>query len=358
MQNDALILKKINDIRTLLQSKPVSTTEGERALLESFTDLIRNPSLNLKADDTIDASEDNDLQSDSLLNRENRCTMLGTSSKGQPADGDKCLNLIEKCLLGTDVPTCVAEWEKINFSMGINYGKVDFGAVVNLLSKMGIDWKGNENAVAKWKADNKLSNITPQLTSYLVGLVNHLRSRQGLGRTVSNMPPRYPAQTGGGRNDNSIQMFDYISKQFSLYGGNGCLDANVVVLLRANFDKIVKDLNANGTPMKLNEIQDFERHLNKLENYEDKIRKTRVYLARAQTLLKRDDFKQILQAHPNATHLTTKVLNELTEKNKQLLDKYTGRTSNVLSLFGMFGFPNEIKSIQDSLQAIKVKLGV
>ena len=346
-----VIQEQIKDVRKVINAAP-SSSEKDRVILELFTDLIRNP--NLTGDVNSPASEENDLQSDSLLNSGNRCTMFGA----QKVDGDKCLNLIEKCLVGTDISGCVAEWENINFSMGINYGKVDFGAVANLLTKMGINWRNDENAVAKWKADNKLASIAPQLTSYLVGLVNHLRSRQGLGRTASNMPPRYPAQTGGGRNDNSIQMFDYISKQFSLYGGNGCLDANVVVLLRANFDKIVKDLSANGTPMKQNEVQDFERHLNKLENYEDKIRKTRVYLARAQTLLKRDDFKQILQSQPTATQLTTKVLNELTEKHKDLLDKYTGRTSNILSLFGMYGFPNEIKSIQDSLQAIKKALKI
>jgi len=283
---------------------------------------------------------------------ENNCPL------GKPVDGKACVCLLDKCLSG-NANECVAEWGTLNWSAGFDDSSIDIGTAKNLVEKLEIN-KSNYDVNA-WIASKKLT-VTPQVRFALNKIVAKvLKATRGAVGSAEPAPvagvtllPLYSltgVMVGGGNSESSnyLQMSNYLRNQFNLVGGAGELIVpNALSGLRDSFISLQRVLKNNGKQIEENDVKRIDQLFDSLQSTEEKARKAAIYINGLRKLLAHPGFdnKEV------ASSVTVKMLQELNEKHKKLLESSSRKTLSLVSILDSVASAADVKRLEDKVDRL------
>ena len=286
---------------------------------------------------------------------ENNCPL------GKPVDGNKCVSLLDKCLSG-NASECVAEWGSMKWSAGFDDSTIDIGVAKNLVEKLQIN-QSNYN-VENWIKAKSLT-VTPQVKFALNKIVDKvLKATRNVNTSVPEatvstvaLLPLYSlvggnGMIGGGNSEsfNYLQLSNYLRNQFNLVGGAGELIVpNALSGLRESFASLQKVLANNGKKIDDNDVKRIDQLFDSLQSTEEKARKAAIYINGLRKLMAHPGFNNADVASP----ITVKMLQELNDKHKKLLESSSKKSLSIVSILDSVASAADVKALREDVAEIK-----
>jgi len=272
---------------------------------------------------------------------------------GKKVKGFECITLLDDCLSG-NVEYCKRSWNALDWSNGVDFKDADYGAVLKLAKKIGLDTKTPE----KVRDELNITSPTQLSDSVMVAFRNIKQIIDPSYPTKPVAPQRVPGQVmprvpvvpssgmvGGGSQisyANYMSRMNLVRNQLSLEGGG---DLDYTSYLRASLRDLNAILQKNNKQIEPNDLNRINDAIDKLERYQTRVRNLTATLVEFR---KGVDFKEI-KVDGLQNPLTLRNMEDIVAQQAQEKNKIKQR---VLSLTDIF---KTIERLSDDVTLIKNK---
>ena len=254
-------------------------------------------------------------------------------------DGAQCINIIKKCLSGTNKKECFDEFKQLDLDKDINLKTMDYGLAVSLAKSLGfldttvdialdnISKKENIEISERLKVlfeaikakINNVDGVSYTLKSKRVNKIEGIPVRDDGGQTES--------QTGGGNinnYNNFIMNLDALKKNLTMKGGS-----NNYIIIKKNLNYLNELLKANNKQIDSSDLRKINLLIDKLEIGEQKLKKINNVI---EGLIIAINLRKVDFTNINKPIIYT-VLKDLYEKSKDRQEKNLHKVDTLVSLF-------------------------
>ena len=254
-------------------------------------------------------------------------------------DGAQCINIIKKCLSGTNKKECFDEFKLLDLDKDINLKTMDYGLAVSLAKSLGfldtpvdialdnISKKENIEISERLKVlfeaikakINNVDGVSYTLKSKRVNKIEGIPVRDDGGQTES--------QTGGGNinnYNNFIMNLDALKKNLTMKGGS-----NNYIIIKKNLNYLNELLKANNKQIDSSDLRKINLLIDKLEIGEQKLKKINNVI---EGLIIAINLRKVDFTNINKPIIYT-VLKDLYEKSKDRQEKNLHKVGTLVSLF-------------------------
>lgn len=260
---------------------------------------------------------------------------------GEQIDGEKCINIITKCLSGNP-DKCLAEFNELNFDKDINLKTMEYSVALNIAKTLGFDMDTVTNAINKIKQDYPTLEISPKLIIIFdaikakidyVDLKTYTPKFESIEKKMAiplrDVGRQTGGQTGGGNMNNYnnfIINLDALKKNLTMKGGS-----NNSIIVKKNLYYLKQLLKDNGKQIDTSDLNKINRLIDKLQIGEHIINKIDIVIT---GLTRAINEKSVYLTDPTlAPELAYQMLKDLYDKSKDKQAKNLQKVGTIVSLF-------------------------
>jgi hypothetical protein len=221
---------------------------------------------------------------------------------GDKIDGQECLDLLQKCLLGNE-KDCIDEFNKKDWSKDIDVKTMNYYAARGLAEKIGFHNKTVDQAIKELKLDEQLSEpliavfeaIKLKIIQEEKQNINKFEVKYEVKKVPTMMVRRakpiygFEVQDGGGLTSyNNLIMNLDILKTNLLMNGGGC---NTSILIRSSLNTLVQLLKEQDKKIDDLDLETIHKYIFNLEKNEKKLKELREYIHILIDAISNDNYK-------------------------------------------------------------------
>jgi hypothetical protein len=255
-------------------------------------------------------------------------------------DGAQCIDIIKKCLTGTNKNECFDEFKKLDLDKDINLKTMDYGLAVSLAKSLGFLDTTVDIALDNIRKKDKDIQISERLKILFEAIKAKINNIDGVSYTIKSkrvnkfegIPVRDDGgqtenQTGGGNinnYNNFIMNLDALKKNLIMKGGS-----NNYIIIKKNLNYLNELLKANDKQIDSSDLRKINLLIDKLENGEQKLKKINNVIEGLIIAinLRKVDFTNINQP------IIYTMLKDLYDKSKDRQEKNLHKVGTLVSLF-------------------------
>jgi hypothetical protein len=290
-------------------------------------------------------------------NTENKDDFLDQTKLCGPAiSGDKCISLLEKCINGSDLSGCGAEWNTLGWTSGLDANNMDYGATLQLAKKLGLDIKSVEDVIKSFPEEGRNLHDT---VKHAFAVIKEKINPQSVTATGSTgVPKRKPVYSivggmvGGGNNSsysNYVQLMNAIKVNNMIGGGNSA------AALKVSFEQLQRLLKSQGKEIETSDAARVQDLIASLARSEDRAAKAASYISILNAAL--NQAKITKSDLGTGGNVALKVLETLAEREKSSLQAASKKSTSILDLLktveDIAGIRSDIAGIKSDIAALK-----